>query len=148
MLGNMQLNGLMLMIYYRKENDMTRKEAGQFWPIIKAYSEGKDIEVKDPYDGKWKYAENPGFTLIVDSYRVKKEPVYKPFGNANECLEEMANHEPFGWITNDAGDNFMVIHTTEIGYTLCNNMFHTYLEALNIGQKFIDGTPFGVKEDD
>lgn len=128
---------------------MTRKEAGQFWPIIKAYSEGKDIEVKDPYDGKWKYAENPGFTLIVDSYRVKKEPVYKPFGNANECWEEMKKHEPFGWIKNDVGIYCLICETRKDAILFSLNPIDA-LDFKNAFSRYVfaDGAPFGIKEEE
>lgn len=125
---------------------MTREEAGQFWPIIKAYSEGKEIEVKDPYDGKWKYTENPGFTFTVDSYRVKKEPVYRPFENANECWEEMKNHEPFGWIKSSRGI-FNIFEIGEYYIVLAKHGVSRYDAAIN-NFVFIDGTPFGIKKED
>lgn len=127
---------------------MTRKEAGQFWPIIKAYSEGKEIELSDPCNGKWELTEEPLFTGKVNSYRVKKEPVYRPFENANECWEEMMKHQPFGWLTNDSGAYFMMnfIDNTQISIPYTMNI--SFDEALNMGQKFADGTPFGIREEE
>ena len=51
---------------------MTREEAGRFWPIIKAYAEGKQIEVKD-HKGIWSDIECSDFDLDVDYYRIKKK---------------------------------------------------------------------------
>lgn len=129
---------------------MTREEAKRIvnlYSIIEAYANGETIEVFNEPSGEWKEYEKYSFACAPEHYRIKPKPKFRPFKNSSECWEEMKKHKPFGWITNDAGDNFMVVHTTEIGYTLCNNMFQTYLEAQNIGQKFIDGTPFGVKEE-
>ena len=61
---------------------MTREEAAQLWPIIKAYSEGKYIEFKN-CEGVWLDIECPDFSSCIDDYRIKKEPIYRPFGNSN-----------------------------------------------------------------
>ena len=124
---------------------MTREEAGRFWPIIKAYAEGKQIEILDTHDGRWKLAKNPDFTFGVFSYRVKKEPVYRPFKNANECWEEMKRHEPFGWFKLPNGYLYSILHLTEGGVVL-DDMFYCYSSALK-EFVFVDGTPFGVKEE-
>lgn len=126
---------------------MKREDLEKLWPILEAYRQGKTIEVYDSYKDTWCKINNPAFDSDPDHYRIAAEPKYRPFQNSEECWEEMKKHRPFGWITNDSGDNFMVIYTTKNGYTLCNNMFQTYLDALNIGQKFVDGIPFGKKED-
>ena len=127
---------------------MTREEAGRFWPIIKAYAEGKQIETKNLYDDEWRLVKNPCFTNRVNSYRVKKEPVYRPFKDAKECWEEMMKHQPFGWLTNDSGAYFMMNFIDNIQISIPYTMSMVFDEALNMGQKFADGTPFGVKEED
>ena len=124
---------------------MTREEAGRFWPIIKAYSEGKQIEIKDPYDGRWKHAENPDFTYGVNSYRVKKEPVYRPFENANECLEEMAKHQPIGWIKSPIGTLYNILEIGKSGI-VTKNSISGFSTAIN-DFVFADGEPFGVKKE-
>ena len=47
---------------------------------------------------------NDILNIVID------EPKYRPFKDANECFEEMKKHKPVGWITNDAGDYFLIIH--------------------------------------
>ena len=127
---------------------MTREEAAQLWPIIKAYSEGKQIEIKDPYDGRWKHAENPDFTYGVNSYRVKKEPVYRPFENANDCWEEMNMHQPFGWIKNDVGIYCLICGVRKDAILFSLNPIDA-IDFGNVFSKYVfaDGAPFGVKEE-
>lgn len=126
---------------------MTREEAGQFWPIIKAYAEGEKIEVIDPYEGEWEIIEDPNFTDGVNSYRVKKKPVYRPFGSANECWEEMAKHQPIGWIKSSKG---VLSNIFEIGQSyimIARDGVRAYTAAIN-DFVFADGTPFGIKEEE
>lgn len=125
---------------------MTREEAGRFWPIIKAYSEGKEIEFSDPCNGKWDLIEEPEFTDRANLYRVKKEPVYRPFKDANECLEEMANHEPFGWIKSSRGI-FNIFEIGEYYIVIAKSGVNRYDAAIN-DFIFVDGAPFGIKEED
>lgn len=124
---------------------MTREEAGRFWQVIKAYSEGKQIEVKD-HKGTWSNIECPDFDLDVDYYRIKKESKYRPFENANECWEEMKRHEPFGWFKLPNGYLYSILHMTEGGVVL-DDMFYCYSSAFK-EFVFTDGTPFGAKEED
>ena len=125
---------------------MTHEEAGRFWPIIKAYSEGKQIEIKDPYDGRWKHAKNPDFTYQVNSYRVKKDSIYRPFENVNECLEEMTKHQPIGWIKSSIGTLYNILEIGKSGI-VTKNSISGFSTAIN-DFVFADGAPFGIKEED
>lgn len=128
---------------------MTRKEAGRFWPIIKAYSEGKEIELSDPCNGKWELIEEPEFTDRANLYRVKKEPVYRPFEDANECWEEMKKHEPFGWIKNDVGIYCLICGTRKDAILFSLNPIDA-LDFKNAFSRYVfaDGAPFGIKEEE
>lgn len=125
---------------------MTREEAKLFWPIIKAYSEGKTIEYLLS-EGKWA-AINEDFLFdnSHERYRVKQETKYRPFTSKEECWEEMLKHQPVGWLIGKVSGL-----PTFIPFVLYNSLFiHdtklTYEEAM--GQyTFADGTPFGVAED-
>lgn len=125
---------------------MTRKEAGQFWPIIKAYSEGREIELSDPCNGKWELIEEPEFTDRANLYRVKKEPVYRPFKDANECLEEMAKHHPVSWIKSSRGI-FNIFEIGEYYIVIAKSGVNRYDAAIN-DFVFVDGAPFGIKKED
>ena len=125
---------------------MTSEEAGQFWQIIKAYAEGKQIEVKDE-EGVWLDIKCPNFDSNFDDYRIKKEPVYRPFGSANECWEEMAKHQPIGWIKSSKG---VLSNIFEIGQSyimIARDGVRAYTAAIN-DFVFADGTPFGIKEEE
>ena len=88
---------------------MNRQDAKSFLPIIQAYIEGKSIEFKD-YKGKWVESEQLAFNKPVEEYRIKPEPKYRPFKNAEECWQEMQKHEPFGWVKKTCGHcNFLHI---------------------------------------
>ena len=125
---------------------MTRKEAGQFWPIIKAYSEGKEIELSDPCNGKWELIEEPEFTDRANLYRIKKELKYRPFENANECLEEIVRHRPVGWIKSSRGI-FNIFEIGEYYIVIAKSGVNRYDAAIN-DFVFVDGTPFGIKEEE
>ena len=125
---------------------MTRKEAGQFWPIIKAYSEGKKIELSDPCNGKWDLIEEPEFTGRANLYRIKKEPIYRPFENANECLEDMVKHHPVGWIKSSRGI-FNIFEIGEYYIVIAKSGVNRDDAAIN-DFVFVDGAPFGIKKED
>ena len=76
---------------------MTREEAKQILPIIQAFAEGKAIESRCIKGDKslWYDDEDPSFDNDLE-YRLKTEPKYLPFKNAEECWQEMLNHHPFG----------------------------------------------------
>ena len=115
---------------------ITRENAKELLHIIKAYSVGKKIQF---FNGEeWIDKETPSFDAEPHRYRIKPEPKYRPFKNAEECLEEIQKHQPIGWIKNEKGAYFaltFIDNTTDLKY-----QFYTY--------KFVDGTPFGIKEEE
>lgn len=59
---------------------MTRKEVRQFLPIMQAFTEGKDIQLK-LFNGEWEDLENPVFLGNANDYRIKPSSV-KPSKNS------------------------------------------------------------------
>lgn len=115
----------------------TKEEVKNFLPIMKAYIEGKQIQYLFDDEG-WRDVKNPQFTDHSSKYRIKPETKYRPFKNADECLEEIQKHQPIGWIKNDKDAYFsltFIDNKTDLNY-----QFYTY--------KFVDGTPFGIKEEE
>lgn len=127
---------------------MAREEAKKLLPIIKAFSEGKEIEgiykgIKSP----WVKVED----IVFDGgtkYRIKPEPAYRPFKDAEECWTEMRKHQPVG---------FMKFKDTESGYYMLtsiasgvgvgiNDSLFSYDRVFD-DYTFADGVPFGVKEE-
>ena len=122
---------------------MTREEAKELLPIMEAYSKGKTIQIKN--QDKWVDLIEATFGASPDKYRIKPEPKYRPFKSREECWQEMQKHQPFGWVKEKAGEGLYLIYCI-------NNCIDTiydinsFEEAINI-YEFMDGTPFGVKED-
>ena len=124
---------------------MTREEAKELLPIIQAFAEGKVIEIFDDEIG-WVKKENLKFNLNPDFYRIKPAPKYRPFESQEECWNEMLKHQPFGWVKSPRGELFCIDKVFEEGivYKHSSCHFNEYLE----GQySFVDGTPFGIKEE-
>ena len=123
---------------------MTREEAKELLPIIQAWTEGKKIQFKSR-SGRWTdLEENEGLSFVYSSsdYRIKSEPKYRTFKNQEECWNEMLKHQPLGWIKNECG-NIIAIFKNSIQINKC---IHDYYE-LGTKFKFIDGTPFGIKDE-
>lgn len=54
---------------------MNREETKKLLPIIQAYSEGKEVQVRDRDDDSWKTWDEYGFdSLRHMDYRIKPEP--------------------------------------------------------------------------
>lgn len=128
---------------------MNRKKAAELLTIIKAFSEGKAIQVKD--NNVWKDVDdNHNCVFYPDAYeyRIKPEPRFHPFANAEGCWAEMLKHQPFGWVKwNDVRYNIYVVSSTSVCLINgnCENMDFAYAyQKLT----FADGTPFGIKEEE
>ena len=125
---------------------MTREEAKKFLHIIKAFAEGKIIQYKNKYKSEWVETECPVWIKEAE-YRVKPEPNYRPFQSQEECWQEMLKHQPFGWVKNNTGNRFNIIAMINQNYTIkLNECYSEYPELFN-EYSFVDGTPFGIKED-
>lgn len=126
---------------------MTQEQAKEFLPLIQAFADGKVIQYKpNPDIDEWVDIENPGFCYNMEDYRIKIEPQFRPFKNAQECWEEMKRHEPFGWFKLPNGCLYSILHLTEGGVVL-DDMFYCYSSAFK-EFVFTDGTPFGAKKED
>ena len=128
---------------------MNRKEAAELLPIIKAFAEGKDIEYRSKgFNEDWKkVTQIPALSFKSFEYRIKPEPTYRPFANAEECWCEMLKHEPFGLVIhNDYHVNIANLIRQSITFADNegrNSSFNELLEDC----KFADGTKFGIKEE-
>lgn len=135
---------------------MDRQQAKALLPIIQAFAEGKtiqyccgnrnltpqwiDIQLEDKVD----FNDNP------QRYRIKPEPKYRPFKDAEECWQEMLKHQPFGWIRNKITKNRYEIECLKGKGNLIssyNDICCSDLEEFFQKYDFADGTPFGIKEE-
>ena len=128
---------------------MNRQEAEELLPIIQAFAEGKTIEVKND-DGEWVVRDCHYFSKPVQFYRIKSEPKYRPFKDAEECWQEMQKHQPFGWLYNKPNNQYYHITTLD-NYGIVTTPFdevyyEKYTDFIKRKTTFADGTPFGIKE--
>lgn len=123
---------------------MTREEAKDLLPIIQAFAEGKVIQCKSSINNEWRDFKEPIFNGLPDNYRIKPEPKYRSFKTQEEYWQEMLKHQPFWWVKNKCGNifNIIAIFKDSIKLNECN----TYYSERYKQFKFIDGTPFGIKE--
>ena len=73
-------------------------------------------------------------------------PKYRPFKDKNECWAEMLNHEPFGWVYHKNRNSHEHITAIYHPSVFVKNTSVLYEIAFD-NYVFMDGTPFGVKEE-
>lgn len=73
------------------------------------------------------------------------EPSYRPFKSQEECFEEIQKHIPLGWIKSKMGNifNIIALYHDEIKLNECEYGYSELYE----NYMFMDGTPFGIKEE-
>ena len=119
--------------------------------IISAFAAGQTIQYKT-LTGVWcdlTEAEGlPMGTLAEEpnNFRVKPEPPYRPFRNAEECWQEMLKHAPFGIMSSKNGKDYMsFMSLNDEGCDFCGYEGENFESAFDDIQ-FADGTPVGIKE--
>ena len=132
---------------------MDIERAKELLPIIQAFSEGKKIEMAlfddDGAIAEWSDVHYPKW-LDNHIYRIKQEPKYRPFKDADECWEEMKKHEPIGWLINKNNHGREIIESIGSMFTrngkdvLTESIWKSYVYIFE-NYTFADGTPFGVK---
>ena len=134
---------------------MDRNQAKEFYPILQAFAEGKVIEFKakpgtinTSIPNEWTEMEDIHFWSNVE-YRIKPEPKYRPFKDAEECWQEMLKHQPFGWIKGKEDEYHTFITTVDNNddMSLSGNSGWSFIGIMN-NYTFADGTPFGMKEEE
>lgn len=124
---------------------MTREEANELLPIIQAFAEGKTIQVRINNDSSWTDLLDTKLEISnLYEYRIKPEPKYRPFKTQKECWKEMLKHQPFGWIKSNGNDLYSIASINCEGITTF--AYYRFLESFE-KFTFIDGTPFGIKEE-
>ena len=125
---------------------MNRKESAELLPIIQAFAEGKTIQYYDTLIDidDWEDCENPDFENLTYKFRIKPEPTYRPFKDAEECWQEMLKHKPFGWVKSTLFKDFTLVNRVTTLYVEINRDIIDYKDALE-KFTFADDTPFGVK---
>ena len=132
---------------------MDRNQAKEFYPILQAFAEGKVIECRTkpsavegtdiPND--WTEMTEIEFWNNTE-YRIKSEPKYRPFKDAEECWQEMQKHQPVGFIKfkdTESGYYMLTGIARGVGAGINDSLF-SYDRVFD-DYTFADGLPFGVK---
>lgn len=143
---------------------MTREEAKEMLPIIQAFAEGKEIEFRSKgFDEEWKKVnEIPGLSYSSFDYRVKPEPEFRPFKNADECWQEMLKHQPLGWVKekgNKPSYRLLACISENTEAPVCFASYGSVNRGVVIHSSsrfgkmfnaftFADGAPFGIKKEE
>ena len=126
---------------------MTREEAKELLPIIQAFVAGKQIQ--DTIEGlEWFDTDeiNLEYEGQKIKHRIKPEPKYRPFKTQEECWNEMLKHQPLGWIRESNTKILYNISMIDDCYLSTQDQSKHLVDTLNI-YEFLDGIPFGIKEE-
>ena len=132
---------------------MTKEDIKKFMPLMQAMLEGKTIQYNYNGIGYWNDVEEICIGNKVSNYRIKPEPKYRPFKNAEECWQEMQKHQPFGWVRGNSSGYYKHInnlYTNNISFQETeiaeSGNFERSFAVLFKSYTFADGIPFGIKE--
>ena len=120
--------------------------------LMQAYVNGKQIQFFSILENKWVDTIDPSWSQF-NRYRIKPEPNYRPFKNAEECWQEMQKHQPFGWIKDKNDGHYSMVTTVDAAAG--EDKKHIEISGGNIwtlsetmcDYTFADGEPFGINED-
>ncbi len=124
---------------------MNRKEIKSFLPILQAFADGKEIESRK--EDKWYRVLEICNEMNPQDYRIKPEPKYRPFKDAEECWQEMLKHQPFGWVKDKKDGHHALITAVDddtCGMSLNGNAAWSLSGIMDLFT-FADGVPFGMK---
>ena len=136
---------------------MTRDEAKEMLPIIQAFAEGRTIERKTrswEFNKGWRDEtqwEETEELICRDTfvYRIKPEPKYRPFANAEECWNEMQKHQPFGWVrSKDDGSRALITLMISERDISINSISGFTMYELMEKFTFDDGAVFGILKEE
>ena len=124
---------------------MNRTEIKSFLPILQAFADGKEIESRE--EDKWYRVLEICNEMNPQDYRIKPEPKYRPFANAEECWQEMLKHQPsFGWVKDKIDKDYALITAIDNdGEMSLSGNKGWFFRSLMKDYTFADGTPFGIK---
>ena len=124
---------------------MDRKQVKEILPILAAFADGKAIQSRciKGDASLWYDDEDPSFDGDFE-YRIKPVSKYRPFANAEECWQEMLEHQPFGWVKSTLFKDLALVNRVTTLYVEINRDIIDYKDTLE-KFTFTDGTPFGVK---
>ena len=80
----------------------------------------------------------------------RKEPKHRPFKDAEECWQEMQKHQPFGWVKdNDCYYDIVSVSNRDVSIVnLTGDIIILRFSDAMEDYTFVDGTPFGILEEE
>ena len=127
-----------------------KEEVKSVMNIIQAFADGKTIQAIDPYEDEWVDQVGLNFKALFEGqYRIKPEPKYRPFKNAEECWAEMSEHQPFGWIkSKEDGSRSLITLIISEEYIDINCIGGFNSDKIMKRFTFADGAVFGILEEE
>ena len=130
-----------------------KKEIQRLMPLFQAIAEDKTIQWNDM--GAWRDIDGDDEGFFLDTfvgktvdYRVKPEPKYRPFKDAEECWQEMQKHQPFGWLkSKEDGSHSLITLIISEEDIFINSIGSFTSDEIMRRFTFADGIPFGVLEE-
>ena len=126
-------------------------EIQRLMPIFQAMADGKTIQFA-ANGNSWIDIDGDEEGLSLDTliatpqrYRIKPEPKYRPFKDAEECWAEMLKHQPFGWVKDRNGSKFVIENVDSRGFVEVYDEGTCNFNEVFENRTFADGLPFGVK---
>ena len=115
--------------------------------IMKAYEDGKSIEKKRCDETKWEileYVEDYPFDFVLNDYRIKQVPKYRPYNSVDEAFNEAEKHG--FWVKSKDKHSLFFIDSFEAAGNGDIYIGHCHVGAFI--EKFVwfdDCSPCGVK---
>lgn len=125
---------------------MNKETIKEFMPLMQAMLEGKTIQHTELGTVGWVDVEEIYPEDGISNYRIKPEPKYRSFKNADECWEEMLKHQPFGWVRGKVSrSRYEISCLKDRAVSSYDNTRFSDFEQFFHNYDFADGTPFGIK---
>ena len=137
---------------------MDKVEAIEAIEVLKAYCDGKEIEVADKGIGNWGKcsSDEPYFNFASFNYRIKPTEKYRPYKDCDEMIEDFKqrNHfegfvyyVPMIWVKDENATSLITDFGVEgDNERVCLGAENYDMEELFNDFKYLDGSPVGAKE--
>lgn len=134
---------------------MTREELKKAMHILTAFVDGKTIQRYHNGKGKWMdvvdHLNTTDLFIWPSDFRIKPEPTYRPFKDGAECWETVQK-DGFDWVKINGDPTNLSVGIAEVNESnvvLSGSLSEEPLGYEDAFEKltFVDGTPFGMKEE-
>lgn len=117
--------------------------------VMQAFVNGNQIEGKSKRSDEWKLVENPVWDWGINEYRVKHEPMYRPYINTNEMIfdwmERFGSYDtkvvmPPIWVMCGETRSMVTDYLPDFVYAYATSLS---MQDLYEDYTYLDGTPCG-----